>query len=71
MIFLVVVSGVLGVVVSYYQARRITNPIQRLAEASMAVAAGEENQYVHFDKHDEISRLAKAFNYILNPAILF
>ena len=65
MILLVMVSLFVAFLVSFYQARRITRPIEQLAEATMAVAAGEQDQYVNFKKNDEIGRLAKAFNYML------
>jgi len=51
--------------VSFYQARRITRPIHRLAEASKAIADGAQNQYVDFvDNNDEIRRLTTAFDYM-------
>ncbi len=62
---LVVVAGFVILIVIFIQARRISRPIERLAKATMAVAAGEKDQYVDVSSNDEIGRLAEAFNHML------
>ena len=42
--------------------RRLTDPIRRLAEASNLIAAGQRSVTVVIDSHDEVGRLAHAFN---------
>jgi signal transduction histidine kinase/CheY-like chemotaxis protein len=42
--------------------RRLTDPIRRLAEASNLIAAGQRSVTVAIDSHDEVGRLAHAFN---------
>jgi len=61
----VIAAGLLAIALAFAQARRITKPVARLAEATMAVAAGEMDQYVENDENDEIGRLAEAFNHML------
>ncbi len=46
-------------------ARRITQPIVKLAHASLAVARGEINQQVETDANNEIGSLTDAFNHML------
>ncbi|MCP4409214.1 MAG: response regulator [Gammaproteobacteria bacterium] len=58
-------TAVLVVGVAFCLARRITRPIVQLASASMAVAAGETDQWVSVAANDEIGRLAEAFNHML------
>ncbi|MEN8177796.1 MAG: response regulator [Pseudomonadota bacterium] len=62
---LVLVSGLVACGLALYQARYITQPIIRLADASMAVAAGEMDQRVVVAADNEIGRLADAFNHML------
>lgn len=46
-------------------ARKITKPIIQLADVSMKVADGEENQEVSINADNEIGKLADAFNHML------
>lgn len=64
-ILLVSLTGLVVVIIAIFQSRRITRPIIKLAEASMAVAAGEKEQHVEVGTNDEIGRLAEAFNHML------
>ena len=64
-ITLVVITGVLVSILAIIQSRRITRPIENLAKATMALAAGEKDQYVNVESNDEIGRLAEAFNHML------
>lgn len=64
-IALVILTGFLCIVLALLQARRVSLPIQRLADATMAVAAGEMDQRVDVERRDEIGRLADAFNHML------
>jgi two-component system sensor histidine kinase AtoS len=45
-------------------ARRISRPVQRLAESAGAIARGDLNQRIEPATHDEIGRLAVAFNHM-------
>jgi signal transduction histidine kinase/DNA-binding response OmpR family regulator len=42
--------------------RRLTDPIRRLAEAALRIAAGQRSVTVAIDSGDEVGRLAHAFN---------
>ncbi len=64
-ILLVSLTGFVVVIIAIFQSRRITRPIIKLAEASMAVAAGEKEQRVEVGANNEIGRLAEAFNHML------
>ncbi len=66
MILLVFITGFLVVCMAIYQSRRITQPIIKLANASMSVAAGELDQHVEVSVNNEIGRLADAFNHMLS-----
>jgi signal transduction histidine kinase len=61
----VIVGGagiLLGVVMSWWIAARVTRPIVRLARAADAVAAGNWDARVPVRSRDEIGRLGQAFN---------
>ncbi len=58
-------TGLLAVGLALYQARRITLPVIQLANASLAVAAGEMDQRVTVAADNEIGVLAEAFNHML------
>lgn len=62
LIFLLTASLVM--VLAAYQARRITRPIIKLAEASKAVAEGKIDEQVDVNVNNEIGILADAFNYM-------
>ena len=65
MIFLVILTAMVVTFFAFIQARRISQPIVSLADASMKVAAGETAQQVEVDSRNEIGRLADAFNHML------
>ncbi len=62
---MVFITAVLVAGIAFCQARRITRPIIHLANASMAVAAGETDQQVSVKADNEIGQLAEAFNHML------
>ncbi len=59
------ITGAVVAVLAIYQARRITRPIIQLANASLAVAAGEVDHQVTIKSSNEIGILAGAFNHML------
>jgi len=52
----------LGAALSFWAARRITLPVERLAEGARAVASGDWHARVDIASRDEIGELARAFN---------
>ncbi len=58
-------TGTLVAVLAIFLSQRITQPIIQLADASMAVAAGEVDQQVEVKTNNEIGVLAKSFNHML------
>lgn len=52
----------LSIGVSIFAARRITNPLQILAESGRALARGDFSQRVHVRSRTEIGELAETFN---------
>jgi PAS domain S-box-containing protein len=64
-LFLVVLTGLLAAGLAFYQARRITRPIVRLAEATMLAAEGKLDQPVELGMDNEIGKLAESFNHMI------
>ncbi|VAW99552.1 diguanylate cyclase/phosphodiesterase (GGDEF & EAL domains) with PAS/PAC sensor(s) [hydrothermal vent metagenome] len=62
---ILLLTSVLVVLLAIYLARRITQPLTRLADASMEVAAGKLNQQVDISTDNEIGKLAEAFNHMV------
>jgi two-component system, NtrC family, nitrogen regulation sensor histidine kinase NtrY len=52
----------LGAALSFWAARRITRPVERLAAGAREVALGNWNARVEIASRDEIGELARAFN---------
>jgi signal transduction histidine kinase len=52
----------LGAALSFWAARRITRPVERLAQGAREVASGNWNARVEMASRDEIGELARAFN---------
>ncbi|MGB9234793.1 MAG: HD domain-containing phosphohydrolase [Terriglobales bacterium] len=52
----------LSVGLSIFSARRVTNPLQVLAQSSRAIARGDFSQRVHLKTRTEIGELATTFN---------
>ncbi len=52
----------LSVGLSIFSARRVTNPLQVLAQSSRAIARGDFSQRVHLKTRTEIGELAATFN---------
>lgn len=53
---------VLAILLSSWAARRVTRPVEQLAQAAQDVAAGNWNARVDITGSDEVSKLAEAFN---------
>jgi len=62
---LTLVMLLLGGVTAAVIARRISQPVQQLAESAVALARGEWNQRIEPRTDDEIGRLAAAFNHMV------
>jgi signal transduction histidine kinase len=61
--FVVGLAGVLlGVVLSWWVAARVTRPVERLAAGAREVAAGNWDARVAIGSRDEVGQLARAFN---------
>ena len=58
------VLAVVGSMLSLYLSRRITSPIQRLKLAAEEIAAGNFDSSVEIRTRDEISELARTFNFM-------
>jgi signal transduction histidine kinase len=54
----------LATALGYWIARRIVRPVQKLEEASLAIAAGDLSQQVTVESQDEIGALGGAFNHM-------
>ena len=64
-VFALVVGGIgilLAILLSGWVAVRVTQPIERLAEAAREVAAGNWDAHVAVTSRDEIGQLAESFN---------
>jgi len=70
-LLLVLITGVVVIFFAVFLARRITNPIIVLAQASMKVAAGDMSQQVEIDAKNEIGQLAEAFNHMLKIRVMY
>ena len=64
-VFALIVGGIgilLAILLSGWVAARVTQPIERLAEAAREVAAGNWDAQVEVTSRDEIGQLAESFN---------
>jgi two-component system, NtrC family, nitrogen regulation sensor histidine kinase GlnL len=61
---LTVITLLLGGVASAFVARRISRPVQRLAEVAAAISRGELDHRIEPNADDELGRLAIAFNHM-------
>jgi PAS domain S-box-containing protein len=61
---LTLVTSVVAALAAAVVARRISRPVQQLAEGAVAIARGELNQRIETSSDDEIGRLAAAFNHM-------
>jgi HD-GYP domain-containing protein (c-di-GMP phosphodiesterase class II) len=59
---LALLAVLLSVAISFYAARRITNPLEVLTESSRAIASGDFSQRVKLKSRTEIGELAATFN---------
>ena len=59
---LALVAVLLSIGISFYAARRITNPLEVLTESSRAIARGDFSQRVKLKSRTEIGELAVTFN---------
>ena len=58
----IAVGLLIGLMLSWWGAARVTRPVQQLAEGAHEVAQGNWSARVEVRGHDEISQLAKSFN---------
>jgi signal transduction histidine kinase len=58
------VVTLLAVAISLLSARTITRPLDQLTTAARAIARGDLDQRVHVRTHDELEKLAGAFNFM-------
>ncbi|MCP5079855.1 MAG: response regulator, partial [Psychromonas sp.] len=65
-IIILLFSIVIIIFIVILLAKRITNPLQKLSQASHNVALGKENQQVDIETDNEIGKLAAEFNNMLN-----
>jgi signal transduction histidine kinase len=56
------VGLLLGLLLSWWGAARVTRPVQKLAEAAREVSEGNWNAHVDVRGRDEVGQLAKSFN---------
>jgi signal transduction histidine kinase len=61
-LFVACAGILLGVLLSWWAAARVTRPMHRLADSAGRVAAGDWNTTVDVSSADEIGTLARAFN---------
>jgi PAS domain S-box-containing protein len=61
---LTLVTSLVAACAAALVARRISRPVQRLAEGAVAIARGDLNQRIEPATDDEIGRLAAAFNHM-------
>src|SRR5262245_54217615 len=57
-----VVTGMVAIVVTMLMARRISRPIEEVAQGAENIAAGQFGRKVHSSAGGEVARLAKSFN---------
>ena len=53
---------VIGLFVAWIMSRNITRPLKKLTRAAQAIASGNYTEVVDIDRHDELGKLARAFN---------
>jgi signal transduction histidine kinase len=59
----------IGIVVIYLNARRISRPVRQLEDAAMKLAMGDSPEDIEMNSQDEIGRLASTFNHMKNRLI--
>jgi PAS domain S-box-containing protein len=64
-----VVALLLGIAGSHLLASRITQPLARVVEATIAAAAGDLNQNLEIHTRDEVEELAKNFNIMIRELL--
>jgi two-component system, NtrC family, nitrogen regulation sensor histidine kinase NtrY len=65
----VLIGLVIGMLMSWWAAARVTRPVKALAEGAREVAGGNWNARVEVRGHDEIAQLARAFNQMTGQLI--
>jgi signal transduction histidine kinase len=63
-LILSVLGLIVALVIAFYAARTISNPLRKLHSGAMAVARGDLEHGIQIDAGDEIGDLAEAFNYM-------
>ncbi len=64
-VILVFCSIIFISIFAYFYSRRITKPLEELAQASMDVAMGERKKLVKIDADNEIGQLSESFNHMI------
>ncbi|MFH1230480.1 MAG: cache domain-containing protein [Planctomycetota bacterium] len=66
LISITIIGVIVALIVSYFLAKSITEPIHHLALASQELAKGDFNQEVDVKSKDEIGELGNAFNFMIS-----
>lgn len=53
---------VIGLFAAWIMSRNITRPLKKLTRAAQSIASGNYTELVDIDRHDELGKLARAFN---------
>jgi PAS domain S-box-containing protein len=53
---------VIGITVAWFMSRKLSEPLRKLTEAASAIASGNHSTQVQVNRHDELGKLARAFN---------
>ena len=53
---------VIGIFIAWLMSRRITKPLKKLTAATSTIASGNYSATVAVDRHDEVGKLARSFN---------
>ncbi len=58
------VAAVLGILIGYFSAQSISNPLKRLVESSVRIAEGDLTGTVAINRQDELGALAKSYSHM-------
>jgi signal transduction histidine kinase len=66
MILLGALINVIAIFVTWYMSRNLTGPLQELTAAATSIASGQDHHKVSVNRYDEIGKLSRAFNTMVN-----